>query len=286
MPPALIAAGVVAAGSIGAAAIGSSSSRSAANTAATAQTQTAAQNNALLLDLRNRDEANFAPYSATGLQAMGTLNGLLYGNRPQPQQPQAQAQPYSGPAPVNALYGHLQQPPAFRSQYMIGDNQNSPWEQPYSMGAQTFGMQPPQQGVTTPAPNAQDAWEQFRNGSQYQWRFDQGMNALNQGLAGRGAQRSGAAEKAAIRYGQGFASNELGNFINLLQGQQNLGFGGAQALAGVSNNYGNQVTANNNNAADAMSNAALLRGQANQALYGGVANALGNFASSFNRKGY
>jgi hypothetical protein len=57
-------------------------------------------------------------------------------------------------------------------------------------------------------------------------------------------------------------------------------------LAGVGNTYGGNVMANNQNAADATSNAALLRGQAQNQFYGTAANALGNFASSFGFKGF
>jgi hypothetical protein len=281
MPVPLIAAGAMAVATVGGAAISSHASSKAASKAAAAQTQNTNANNALQLDIYNRNTANFAPYSATGLRAMGTLNGLLYGNGGPAMLP---ASSLGTGGSVNALAsggagyaGVPYSPSQFADGAGIGHNGG-----PLLDGDSGLtGVPQPQNGVTAQAPNAQDAWDQFRNGSQYQWRLGQGFNALNQGLAGQGALHSGAAEKAAIRYGQGFASNELGNFINLLQGQQNLGFGGAQALAGVGNNYGNQVTANNNNAADAASNAALLRGQATGQFIGTAANALGNFASSF-----
>lgn len=207
MPPVLIAGGIAAAATIGGAAISASSSKKAANTAAQTEQQVAAQNNALQLDIYNRNTANFQPYMDTGTQAMGSINSLLRGD--------------SG------------------------------------------------------------AFDAFRNSTNYGFTFDQGMNALNQGLAGQGALHSGAAQKAAIKYGQNTAGNALGGYIGLLQGQQNLGFGGAQALAGVANNYGNNVSQNNQNAADATANAALLKGQATGQFIGTAANALGNFSSSF-----
>jgi hypothetical protein len=48
----------------------------------------------------------------------------------------------------------------------------------------------------------------------YQWRFDQGVNALNSNLASRGMLFSGEAGKALTKYGQGFASNEYQNAYN------------------------------------------------------------------------
>lgn len=207
MPPVLIAAGVGAAATIGGAAISSHASSSAATKAAAAQTANTNSNNALALDIYNRNTANFQPDMATGGAATASINSLLAGDS--------------------------------------------------------------------------HAFDDFRNSTNYNFTYGQGMNALNQGLAGQSALHSGAAQKSAIRYGQGQAGNSLGGYISLLQGQQNLGFGAAQALAGVGNTYGASVTANNNNAADAASNAALLRGQAQSQMIGTTANALGNFASSF-----
>lgn len=212
MPPIVIAGGIAAAGAIGGAALSSSASKKAANTAAAAQTANTDKNNALQLDIYNRNTANFQPYMDTGGAAMKSINGLLAGDS--------------------------------------------------------------------------HAFDDFRNSTNYNFTYGQGMNALNQGLAGQGALHSGAAQKSAIRYGQGQAGNSLGGYINLLQGQQNLGFGGAQALAGVGNTYASNVQQNNNNAADATSNAALLRGQAQNQFYGTAANALGNFASSFGGGGF
>lgn len=285
MPIPLIAAGAMAVATIGGAAISSHASSSAANKAATAQTANTNSNNALALDIRNRNEANFAPYSATGLKAMGTLNGLLYGNGGSAQMP-ASSLGAPGSPNVNAL-SYAAGAGDTGSAHQFADPLSGDGGIGHNGGPPLDGsVAQPQNGGAAQDPNANDAWAQFRNGSQYQWRLGQGFNALNQGLAARGALHSGAADKSAIRYGQGFASNELGNYVSLLQGQQNLGFGGAQALAGVGNTYGATVTANNNAAADATSNAALLRGQAQSQFYGTAANALGNFASSFGGGGF
>lgn len=48
----------------------------------------------------------------------------------------------------------------------------------------------------------------------YQFRFNEGMNALNRSAAARGGLISGAAMKAATRYGQDMGSQEFGNAYN------------------------------------------------------------------------
>lgn len=45
----------------------------------------------------------------------------------------------------------------------------------------------------------------------YQWRFDQGNEALRRTMAGTGQTQSGAEQLAAIKYGQGAASQEFGS---------------------------------------------------------------------------
>lgn len=70
------------------------------------------------------------------------------------------------------------------------------------------------------------------NDQGYQFRLNQGMDALNSQLAAQGLGQSGAALKAAQEYGQGFAQNEYGNaYDRWLQQNQQLGNLGGQGLA-------------------------------------------------------
>jgi len=116
---------------------------------------------------------------------------------------------------------------------------------------------------------AQNAFNQYQGSTGYQFRLGEGMNALNSGYAGSGLLQSGAAMKGAVEYGQGFASNEFGNYMNMLGNQQNAGLAGASALAGVGQNMVGQVTANNNANGTNQANAALYRSQ------NGIGNSLG-----------
>jgi hypothetical protein len=129
--------------------------------------------------------------------------------------------------------------------------------------------------------SALSAFDTFRNSTNYQWRFNQGQQSVQQGMGALGAFDSGATRKALTEYGQNFASNELGTYMDRLAQQQSMGLAGASALAGVSQNMAGSVMASNNAAASATGNAALIRGQANQQMYGQIAGALGGLASSF-----
>lgn len=129
------------------------------------------------------------------------------------------------------------------------------------------------------------AFDTFRNSAGYQFQRDEGLNALDASAAARGSLRSGASQMSAQRYGTNLANNYLGQFTGLLGNQQAVGLGAASAQAGVSQNYANNVSANNQIGADAISNGALLRGSNNSQMFatlGGLAgNALTRYGSSY-----
>lgn len=110
---------------------------------------------------------------------------------------------------------------------------------------------------------ANDAFNIFKNSTGYQFRVNEGQNALNSGYAGSGLLQSGAALRALDDYRQNMASNEFGNYMAYLGNQQGVGLSGASAVAGVGQNYANSVMQNNNSAGTAAANAALARGANN-----------------------
>jgi hypothetical protein len=125
----------------------------------------------------------------------------------------------------------------------------------------------------------------------YAFREQQGMQAVNRSAAARAGLQSGAALKAAQRFGQDLASQEYGsaynrfmanraNQMNLLQGGVNTGFGAAQGKGNLASaaaslygntgqNIGNTMLANPYG--QAMENV----GQARASGYMGGAGALG-----------
>ena len=92
--------------------------------------------------------------------------------------------------------------------------------------------------------------EDFVKDPGYQFRMDEGAQAVDRSAAARGGLLSGAAMKAMQKYGQGFASNEFGNAYNrdamnkertynMLSGQQ------AQGASSTAQNLGIQAGATN-----------------------------------------
>lgn len=143
---------------------------------------------------------------------------------------------------------------------------------------------------TTPAPgmSAQDAFENFANSAGMQFQLDQGADMINNRYAALGQLQSGAAMKALQGYGQQTAlNNYFLPYMGLLGGQQAMGAGMASSVMGVGQNFGNTAAginagmgANIQNGANAASNAALARGQANAGMWSGIGSALGGLGSS------
>ncbi len=274
----------------------SKSTKQAANIAA----QTAAMNNALTERIFSQNQAALAPYQQRGNQAGSAINALLgLADIQQPQQP-AQAtyqgfggSPYSGGVPaspvnltggtidvgnprVNALLGEQGQFDMATGLPLNGGD----------YGSMQLGGLPAPVTTAAPATNAlsqyQQAFDNYRNSTGYQFRLNEGNKAIGANFAARGLNNSGAAVRRAMDYGQNIASGEFGNYLGYLSNQQGVGFGAASAQAGVGQNYVNTVSANNNNAGSAAANAALLRGQANANMWGGILQGAGNiFGSSF-----
>ncbi|OWQ98021.1 hypothetical protein [Sphingopyxis witflariensis] len=284
-----IAAGVSAAAGIGGAAIGAKAQKKAANKAAQTAADTTAANNALAADIYGQNKATLAPFVNTGTQASGAINALLGLGGPAPVVGQSPAPTYGGP--VNGA-GQPVQNALFRGQ-------NGMWNgEPISdlswSDGQQYAPQPQYAAanVTTQAApqnqqqQYQNAFDNYRNSTGYQFRLGEGTRALDNSYASRGVGQSGAAAKAALNYGQNIASGEFGNYLNALMAQQGVGVGAASAQAGVSTNFVNQTTANNNSASSAAANAAIAQGNATGNMWSGIGNSIGGavgniFGSSF-----
>lgn len=144
---------------------------------------------------------------------------------------------------------------------------------PYTQaGATAMGQGNALLGLGTPEQNTA-AFSTFQQSPGYQFRLGEGMNQLNSGLASAGVLQSGAAQRAAVEYGQNFASNEFDRYFGRVQNQAQLGLGASNALVG-------NVSANNIYAADGNANAALIRGMNNP-----LAAGLGAFSGSLSGGG-
>jgi len=146
-----------------------------------------------------------------------------------------------------------------------------PWRK---QGAQSLsqlaGMMRPGTDMTTRF-SSQD----FQADPGYQFRLQQGNQGLNRSQAARGMLNSGAALKAAMKFGQGLASDEYQNaynrwaqqnsdIYNRLAGLANTGQQTSNQLAQLSGNYASQYGQNIGQAANARASAYAAKAGANQ----------------------
>jgi hypothetical protein len=288
--------GAAAIGAIGSGLSASSQNR-ATNRAVDATQATARENNALSREFYGNNAARLDPYSDRGLQAGNALSGLLG----LPSGPGGNAPATVGSSAMNwgaylsanpdlaaeaqrvTRTGEFSSPAAYAQwhwqNYGQGEGRTLPGQTAAPGGA--LG------GTATAPASATAAFDTFRNSTNYQFRFNEGNKALQLSALGGGGFDSGATRRSIVEYGQNFASNELGTYMDRLAQQQQFGLGAASALAGVGQNTVSQVSANNNMAGQAAANAALMRGQTQANMYGGIANsmgtAIGALGSSYGR---
>lgn len=271
-----LAAAITAAAAIGGAVLSKKAQKKAANQAAQVATDNTAANNALARDIYGQNKATLSPFVNTGTQASGQINALLGLGGPAP----VVGAPANDATPTrNALFGGNGgrwggEPIA--GNFYDDDNQYAPQPQ-YAAGNITTQAAPQNQQQ-----QYQNAFDNYQKSTGYQFRVGEGARALDNSYASRGVGQSGAAAKAALNYGQNIASGEFGNYLNALMAQQGVGLSAAGAQAGVSTNFVNQTTANNNSGASALANAAIAKGNANGNMWQGIAGGLGSlFGSSF-----
>lgn len=267
--------GLVTGLALGATAIGAGLSAVSANkaskrAAATSQSNTDA-NNALARDIYGQNRAALNPFMQRGNAAGNQINALLGLGGQQfqggPAQFDMNSLPQGGMGMPNAM---TQFQPAMSAQDRagLGDSPGyqfngapsflSGGQQSMPMGA--TGVMPSGGSVTanpagpqTAQQAANNAFDIFRNSTGYQFRLGEGMDGVTSAYAGIGALQSGAAMRGINEYGQNFASNEFGNYLNALGGQQAIGAGSASALAGVGQNFaGTIIDSNNFNAQNQM----------------------------------
>lgn len=273
-----MAIGTAAAIGLGVAGVGSALAGRSANKAAGKAADVSAENNAQNVALQSRiydqNTQLLSPFVQRGNAAGDTINALLGlgGTQQQPaQQPQVNAL-YNGGYGTAAQYqGAGGQPfmgsPAFAARYGIATGVGPMYWQDGGPGFAGPNMATTgATGTATGAPPnvdptqaANNAFDIFRNSTGYQFRLGEGQNALNSGYAASGALQSGDALRALTEYGQNFASNEFGKYMGYLGNQQGVGLSAGSAVAGVGQNYANNVTNMNTQDAANQANALLSR---------------------------
>lgn len=126
---------------------------------------------------------------------------------------------------------------------------------------------------TGPAGQPSGNFDAFKNSPDYQFAFDQGLQALDRSAASRGRLYSGAQMQGAQQFGQGLASQQFGNYFNRLSGLAGIGQTATNQLGQAGQNYANNVGQNNLYAGNAQASSYINRGNAlsgfvNDAAYG------------------
>ena len=127
-----------------------------------------------------------------------------------------------------------------------------------------------------------------QNEAGYQFGLNQGLTAQSNQLGARGMRNSGAAIKAATRYGNDYATTKYDNAFNRIVANRSAQLNPLQSLAGASqtgastvansgNNYANTVSGNQTALGNALGANSLAQGN----LWGGALNQIGSAAKGW-----
>ncbi len=146
----------------------------------------------------------------------------------------------------------------------------------FLVGGKTFNTMAEAQKYANQNARGASEYQGFTATPGYQFRVDEGNNAINAMAGARGGLVSGATMQALQEDGQNLATEEYGNYMNRLSGLTGMGMSAA----------GNQASAGANYASGA-SNALANQGNAQAAGYIGQSNALmGGINTGLNIWGY
>jgi hypothetical protein len=122
------------------------------------------------------------------------------------------------------------------------------------------------------------AFNTYLNSTGYQFARQQGLDAVTQNKAVSGLLNSGSAVKALDSYATGLADQYGQQYADNLGTVANRGVNAVGAVTGAGENFANQVSSNNNNAAGIQANAAVAGAATTDTLING---ALGNALSAY-----
>lgn len=96
---------------------------------------------------------------------------------------------------------------------------------------------------------AEDAFGQYQDSTGYDFRMEEGMDAITGSAAARGLLNSGSTARGLMRFGQDFASNEFGNYMQMLAGTRDTGLSAAYNVASQGTSGGGTAAQYNKSAA-------------------------------------
>lgn len=234
---------MVAAAAIGGAVIGAGATIYSGNKAADASAKGSKEAAAIQRYMYDTSREDYKPYLDTGISALGKLSSLYGIENP------AANDPMRGAMTLDE-FGNTIDPARLPSKYDIRSiNDASTYDSRFKTAkndlyneylANYSASQPP-----TPAQSTGPDYSGFYDSPDYKFAMDQGLTSVNQSMAKRGLSGSGAEMKALTRFGQGLASQQLGNYKNSLAALAGIG----QASTGQISNLGANAASNMGNAA-------------------------------------
>jgi len=254
---------------------------SASNKAADAQERASRDALALQREVYDDTRGNFAPYRDAGtlaLQAfmyeMGLGKAPTIGGRAPSIQTITTPGSTSG-GTISAADRRLAQATGnqdTRDYYLNRGGTSTPGSTQYRVGGQTFNSLEEAQAWAKANPTGGTAYGGFTATPGYEFRVNQGTDAVNALAGARGGLNSGRTMQDLTKFGQGIASEEYGNYLGRLSGLTNMGTSAAANTANAGANF-----------ASGGSNALMAGGQAQadgyingaNSIMGGFNNALG-----------
>ena len=232
---------------VGSAVIGGAASIYSGNKAAGAAEDASKRSDATQRYMYDQSRKDYAPYRDIGVSALDKL-GALYG---------IQRTPEAEPSPQVNFQGMQGLPGGGSFFDRVGDvfRQVNNGNAANTGGGANTGN--PAQSSYVPAD-----FSDFYNSPDYQFAYDEGMRATNQSLARQGLSGSGAAMKRLTRFGQGLASQQLGNYKNSLAALAGVGQSATGQLSQLGANTANNISASQLRAGDARGSAYLNAGSA------------------------
>jgi hypothetical protein len=122
-----------------------------------------------------------------------------------------------------------------RRQYDTTRADFAPWRE---AGSGALGLLSRAYGINGGTPDM----TAFTTSPGYQFRLNEGLRATERQASSRGLLRSGAAQKALLRYGEGQAAGEFGDWWNRLAGVAGLGQAGVSGTAAAGSNAANNIS--------------------------------------------
>lgn len=229
---------------VGSMIVGAGASVYSGNKAADAAKKGSQQSADIQRYMYDTSRSDTAPYREVGVSALNQL-AKLYG-LPQAQQPQEFVLPPGVPERPSGAG-------------VAGSLAGKVWDEKY--GSQVAAAnQPvaPAAGGNSGAPD----YSAFMNSPDYQFAYGEGNRAVEQGLARQGLTGSGAALKALTRFGQGMASQQLGNYKNSLASLAGIGQTSTSQLNSLGVATGQGIGQTMQNAGDARASGYLNTGAA------------------------